>query len=78
MNVLLGDIGNSITKICLVKSKDLKINKISYINSNDILRKNLLKKELKKILKNKTLSKVSLFSSVVPKYESVFRKLLQM
>ena len=77
MNVLIGDIGNSITKICLIKSKDLKINKISYINSNDILRKNLLKKELKKILKNKTLSKVSLFSSVVPKYESVFRKLLQ-
>jgi len=77
MNILIGDIGNSITKICLIKSKDLKINKISYINSNDILRKNLLKKELKKILKNKTLSKVSLFSSVVPKYESVFRKLLQ-
>ena len=76
MNVLLGDIGNSITKICLVKSKDLKINKISYINSNDISKENLLKKELKKILKNKALFKVALFSSVVPEYESLFRKLL--
>ena len=76
MNVLIGDIGNTITKICLIKAKDLKINKIFYVNSQDILKKNSLKRKLKKILKKQTLSKVALFSSVVPKYQSLFKKLL--
>ena len=58
MNVLIGDIGNTITKICLVESKDLKIKKIIYFNSSKILSKNLLKKNLKKLLKINQLIKM--------------------
>ena len=77
MNVLIGDIGNTITKICLVESKDLKIKKIIYFNSNKILSKNLLKKNLKKIIKNKSVNKNALFSSVVPKYQLILKKILK-
>ena len=52
MNVLVGDIGNTITKICLVKLKNFKKRKIIYFNSKNILIKNQLRKELKKITKN--------------------------
>ena len=41
MKVLIGDIGNTITKICLAETKSLKIKKIIYFNSNDISSKNL-------------------------------------
>ena len=44
MKVLIGDIGNTITKICLVEIKSLKIKKIIYFNSNNISSKNSLKK----------------------------------
>jgi len=39
--------------------------------------KNFLKKIFKKILKKKSINKVALFSSVVPKYQSVLRKFLK-
>ena len=74
MNVLVGDIGNTITKICLVKLKNFKKRKIIYFNSKNILIKNQLRKELKKITKNYPLHKVSLFSSVVPKYQKILKK----
>ena len=77
MNILIGDIGNTVTKICLVDSKDLKIKKIIYFNSNKILSKNLLKKNLKKIIKNKLVNKNALFSSVVPKYHLTLKKMLK-
>ena len=77
MKVLIGDIGNTITKICLVEIKSLKIKKIIYFNSNNISSKNSLKKELKKIIKNKSINKVALFSSVVPKYQLILKKLLK-
>ena len=77
MKVLIGDIGNTITKICLVEIKSLKIKKIIYLNSNNISSKNFLKKELKKIIKNKSINKVALFSSVVPKYQLILKKLLK-
>ena len=77
MKVLIGDIGNTITKICLVEIKSLKIKKIIYFNSNNISSKNSLKKELKKIIKNKLINKVALFSSVVPKYQLILKKLLK-
>ena len=48
MNVLIGDIGNTNTKICLIEYKTLKIKKIIYFNSKNILAKNFLKKTLKK------------------------------
>ena len=34
MNVLIGDIGNTITKICLIEVARLKIKKIIYFDSN--------------------------------------------
>ena len=34
MNILIGDIGNTITKICLLEKKRLKVKKIVYINDN--------------------------------------------
>jgi len=77
MQILIGDIGNTITKICLIEFKNLKIRKIIYLNSKNILSKNLLKKNLKEIFKNKSISKVALFSSVVPKYQLILKKYLR-
>jgi len=76
MNGLVGDIGNTITKICLFKIENFKIKKIIYLSSKNILSKNLLKKKLNKILKDKSLCKVALFSSVVPQYKLIFKKFL--
>ena len=77
MNVLIGDIGNTITKLCLAEIKNLKVKKIIYFNSNNITSKNSLKKNLKRIIKNKSINKVALFSSVVPKYQLIFKKFLK-
>jgi len=77
MNVLIGDIGNSTTKICLVEVKNLKIKRTIYFNSSNILSKNLIQNKLKKIIKNKLINKVALFSSVVPKYHLILKKLLK-
>ncbi len=77
MKVLIGDIGNTITKICLVEAKSLKIRKIIYFNSSDISSKKLLIKNLKKITKNKSNNTSALFSSVVPKYKRQMKKFLK-
>ena len=77
MNVLIGDIGNSTTKICLVEVKNLKIKRTIYFNSSNILSKNLIQNKLKKIIKNKLINKVALFSSVVPKYHLILKKILK-
>ena len=77
MQILIGDIGNTITKICLIEFKNLKVKKIIYLDSKNILSKNLLKRNLKKILKNTSINKVALFSSVVPKYQLIFKRFLK-
>ena len=77
MNVLIGDIGNTTTKICLIEIKNFKVKKIIYFNSKNITSKKFLKKELKKIIKNKSINKAALFSSVVPKYHLILRKFLK-
>ena len=77
MNALIGDIGNTTTKICLIEIKTFKVKKIIYFNSNNISSKNFLKKNFNKILKKKSVNKVSLFSSVVPKYQSILEKFLK-
>ena len=77
MNVLIGDIGNTITKICLVEIKNLKLKKIIYFNSSNIKLTNYLKKDLKRIIKNKSINKIALFSSVVPKYQLILKKFLK-
>ena len=76
MNTLIGDIGNTIIKICLVEIRTLKIKKISFLNSNKITSKKYLKKKLSDLLKNSNVNKFALFSSVVPKHLSEIKKIL--
>ena len=77
MDTLIGDIGNTVTKVCLVKINSYKVRKIIYLKSKNILTKKYLSKKLNKILKNKKINKVALFSSVVPKYQSILKKFLK-
>ena len=76
MNVLIGDIGNTVTKICLADVKNYKIKEIIYFNSSKISLKKNLKKNLNKIIKSKLVNNVALFSSVVPKYQLILKKIL--
>jgi len=69
MKILIGDIGNTNTKICLVEFNSFKIKKLIYFNSKKIKSKSFLRKTLKKIIKNEKIFKMALFSSVVPKYQ---------
>ena len=62
--ILIGDIGNSDTKICLVNS-NYKIVKRLVLPTKKIS-KIFLKKKLNFIIKNKIFIKKSLFCSVVP------------
>ena len=77
MRVLIGDIGNTITKICLVQINTLKVKKIIYLNSRDIYSTKLLKKKFKKLIKGRLINKIALFSSVVPKYELILNKFIK-
>ena len=77
MHVLIGDIGNTTTKICLIEKNTLKIKKIIYFNSNKISSKRFLNSRLKKIIKSKSISKVALFSSVVPRYQLILKKFIK-
>ena len=77
MHVLIGDIGNTTTKICLIEKNTLKIKKIIYFNSNNMSSKKFLSNKLKKIIKITSTSKVALFSSVVPKYQLILKKFLK-
>ena len=77
MNILIGDIGNTVTKICLTEAKNSRIKKTIYFDSNIITSKKALKKNLRKIIKNKLVNKVALFSSVVPRYQFILKKFLK-
>jgi len=77
MNTLIGDIGNTTTKICLIETKTFKIKKIICFSSNNIPLKNFLKDEFKDMLKKRSINKVTLFSSVVPKYQLILKKFLR-
>ena len=77
MNIIIGDIGNTITKICLVENKNYKIKKIVFFNSNKIYSKKNLTSIFKKIIKNKKIYKTVLFSSVVPKYQLLIKSFLK-
>ena len=58
MKALIGDIGNTITKICLIDVKNFRINKIFYFSSKYINSSVFLKKMFKKILKKNNISKM--------------------
>ena len=77
MNALIGDIGNTITKICLIGIGDFKVKKIIYFNSSNIFSHNLLRKEFSKIIKKKPINKNGLFSSVAPKHKIILKKFLK-
>jgi len=76
MHVLIGDIGNTVTKICLIEAKNFKIIKIIYFNSFEIKSKNLLKKNFRKVIKNKSIISSTLFSSVVPSHHKIVKNFL--
>ena len=77
MNALIGDIGNTVTKICLIEVKSCKLKKIIYFNSSEISQNILLKKNLKKIIKKNPLIEVALFSSVVSSHLLRLKKILK-
>ena len=68
MNILIGDIGNTVTKICLVEIQTYKIKKIIYFNSDIISSGQSLKRKFNIDVKKVNINKIALFSSVVPKY----------
>lgn len=65
MKFLIGDIGNTSTKICVL-NKDLKILRSYNFETIKMLKGNLLKTVIRKRI-NKGLNPIFLFSSVVPK-----------
>ena len=77
MNILIGDIGNTITKVCLIDIHSFVFKKIVYFNSNKILSKKFLKNKLNKTFKKSKIHKFALFSSVVPKFESEVKAILK-
>jgi type III pantothenate kinase len=70
MKILIGDIGNTLTKLCLVNEK-AQIIKIYNAETQKIIKERNLIKFLNPIL-NKKIKKKILFSSVVP---SVYKKI---
>ena len=77
MYILIGDIGNTNIKLCLIESKNFKIKKLIYFRSKKIISKIILKKILKKIISKNLLNKKALFSSVVPEYYLIIKKFLK-
>ena len=77
MNVLIGDIGNTNTKICLIEYQTFKIKRQFYFNSKSINSENFMIKNLKKIVSNNSIYKIALFSSVVPNYHLKMKKLFK-
>ena len=75
MNYIVGDIGNTLTKVCLV-SKDSKILKEYIIETKKLLKKNNIYKFFFHILKKKIKKKI-LFSSVVPNTYNKINKFIK-
>ena len=77
MNYIIGDIGNTSTRICLCNSKS-KILKSVIFNTNNIYQKGYIRKILKSFVK-KNIKKKILFSSVVPlafqRIKQIFKKM---
>jgi len=77
MKALVGDIGNTITKVCVIETKTFKILKIIYFNTSKISLKKIFKQKLKNFINKKNLYKIALFSIVVPKYKKIFKDFLR-
>ena len=74
MNFIVGDIGNTLTKISLL-NKNYKIIKSYNIQTQKIFNPKIKKKFFNKILSKNTNKKI-LFSSVVPKIYKLIKKYL--
>ena len=74
MNYLVGDIGNTLTKICLI-NQNSKILKEYSINTKELHKKNKIHNFLNSVLK-KNIKKIILFSSVVPNIYAKINKFL--
>ena len=74
MNYLVGDIGNTLTKVCVV-NKNFKISKEYSIETKKLLLANNIYKFIFPILKKKIKKKI-LFSSVVPNIYSGIKKFI--
>ena len=77
MNIIIGDIGNTITKICIVDSNSYKIKKELRFDSKKLNTDKFLKLKMKKLKKINLYKKKALFSSVVPKYKLLVSKFLK-
>jgi type III pantothenate kinase len=75
MNYIVGDIGNTSTKVCILNDK-FKIVRSFNFETIKIFEKNFFKITLKKYL-NKNLNSNLLFSSVVPKAFKEVKKILK-
>ncbi len=75
MNYLVGDIGNTLTKLSILND-NFKSKKIYNIETKKILQGNLKKNILNKII-NKKFSRNILFSSVVPKAFKIIKNYLK-
>ena len=73
---LIGDIGNTSIKICVLNSK-FRILRSYYFETNSIYRENFLKIIYNKKV-NKDLNDIFLFSSVVPRAFKNIRKRLNL
>ena len=67
MNYLVGDIGNTLTKICLVNKKS-KIVKEYSIETKKLLNNNSLKNFFSSVLKKKTKKKKYYFPALFQKF----------
>ena len=74
MHAIIGDIGNTVTKVCLIDINTCKVKKTISFNTEKSFSINFLHKIFKKFLRNKILYKKALFSSVVPKHEKLLKK----
>ena len=77
MIALIGDIGNTITKISIIETNNFKIKKIVYFNSIKILSNRFLKIKIDKLVKNVKINRIALFSSVVPKFTFKLKSFLK-
>ena len=77
MYALIGDIGNTVTKICLVDINSFKTKNELFLDSKKTFSNIFLKKKFNSIFKNKKIFRVALFSSVVLKHELIIKKFLK-
>ena len=75
MYTLVGDIGNTDIKLCLLNKNFKIIKKISF-DKNYVKSRTYFKKKINLLIKNKNTNKFSLFSSVVPSVFNIIKNVL--